>query len=139
MCVAGEGVVHQVVSAVTYVLKVREQLRFTHADHMRPRHADPTPRMTPMSGLAHHLTPHSDVTEEKWPAVKNSARTAVADKLVATDPMPPIQQPIPPVNVNCPTELAATTSQTEARSASPSAESQPLRRSTRTRKPPDRF
>ncbi|KAL1444541.1 hypothetical protein MTO96_029770 [Rhipicephalus appendiculatus] len=113
-----EGVVRQVVSAVTYVVKVREQLRFTHADHLRPRHADPTPSLNPKSGLGHPLTPHSDVTEEKSPAAGNSARTSVPDKLVVTDPTPPVQQAIPPVNVNCPTELAAPTSQTEARSAS---------------------
>ncbi|KAL1481532.1 hypothetical protein MTO96_034404 [Rhipicephalus appendiculatus] len=36
-----EGVVIQVVSAVTYMVKVRDVHRFTHADHLRPRHADP--------------------------------------------------------------------------------------------------
>ncbi|KAL1483822.1 hypothetical protein MTO96_032932 [Rhipicephalus appendiculatus] len=35
-----EGVVMQVVSAVTYMAKVRDVHRFTHADHLRPRHAD---------------------------------------------------------------------------------------------------
>ncbi|XP_042147449.1 uncharacterized protein K02A2.6-like [Ixodes scapularis] len=39
-----EGIVCQVVSAATYVVKVLNQLRFTHADHLRPRHAEPIAR-----------------------------------------------------------------------------------------------
>ncbi|KAH6945182.1 hypothetical protein HPB50_007507 [Hyalomma asiaticum] len=58
---------------------------------MRPRHADPTPTLKPMSGLGHSLTPHSDVTEEKSPAAENSARTSVPDKLAAADPTPHVQ------------------------------------------------
>lgn len=35
-----EAVVTQVVSAVTYVVKVHNQFRFVHADHLRSQHAD---------------------------------------------------------------------------------------------------
>ncbi|XP_040071394.1 uncharacterized protein K02A2.6-like [Ixodes scapularis] len=44
-CVSwGEGIVCQVVSAATYVVKVLNQLCFTHADHLRPRHTEPIVR-----------------------------------------------------------------------------------------------
>ncbi|KAL1473472.1 hypothetical protein MTO96_038643 [Rhipicephalus appendiculatus] len=42
-----EGVVIQVVSPVTYMVKVRDVHRFTHADHLRPRHADPGETLPP--------------------------------------------------------------------------------------------
>ncbi|KAH8008707.1 hypothetical protein HPB51_003354 [Rhipicephalus microplus] len=86
---------------------------------MRPRHADPTPSLNPKSGLRHPLTPHSDVAEEKSPAAGNSARTSVPDKQAPTHLTPPAEQPIPPVNVNCSTELVAPTSQTEAHNVKP--------------------
>ncbi|KAL1442302.1 hypothetical protein MTO96_046475 [Rhipicephalus appendiculatus] len=42
-----EGVVIQVVSAVTYMVKARDVHRCTHADHLRPRHTDLVKRHRP--------------------------------------------------------------------------------------------
>ncbi|XP_037567786.1 uncharacterized protein LOC119448628 [Dermacentor silvarum] len=131
-----EGVVHQVVSAVTYVVKVREQLRFTHADHLRSRHADPAARLEPMSRLENPVTQHSDMAAESTSSVPANA--------APTHPVQQAKRHIPPLNIDCPTPSTASTpltstSQPEALSAAPPAERQPLRRSTRTRNPPDRF
>lgn len=43
-----EAVVSQVVSAVTHVLKVHNQFRFVHADHLRSSHADASTRACDM-------------------------------------------------------------------------------------------
>lgn len=131
-----EGVVHQVVSAVTYVVKVREQLRFTHADHLRSRHADPAARLEPMSRLENPVTQHSDMAAESTSSVPANA--------APTHPVQQAKRHIPPLNIDCPTPSTASTpltstSQPEALLAAPPAERQPLRRSTRTRNPPDRF
>ncbi|KAL1481065.1 hypothetical protein MTO96_050506 [Rhipicephalus appendiculatus] len=95
--------------------------------------------MEPLSKLGNPLTPHSDITKNKSLAAENYARMSDPDKLAAANPTPQVQQTIPPVHVDCLTEPATSTSHTTARSALPSVEKQPLRRNTRTRKPPDRF
>nr|XP_054921419.1 uncharacterized protein LOC126519842 [Dermacentor andersoni] len=140
-----EGVVIQIVSAVTYMVKVRDQLRFTHADHLRPGHADPgeTPphaevgvKQTTPEGLpADDRTPtprqpqadQDGPSSPGTPADPDRRTTLEHDESVP----PPTQQPVPQ-------DLAE--SHVPAAPAAPNSEEQPpLRRGARVRRQPDWF
>ncbi|KAL1478713.1 hypothetical protein MTO96_034897 [Rhipicephalus appendiculatus] len=61
-----EGVVIQVVSAVTYMVKVRDVHRFTHADHLRPRHADPGETPPPCEARAKQTPTREVPPDTTW-------------------------------------------------------------------------
>ncbi|KAL1466598.1 hypothetical protein MTO96_042621 [Rhipicephalus appendiculatus] len=137
-----EAVVTQVVSAVTYVVKVHNQFRFVHADHLRSLHAGTSPKVDDVERQENRI-PLAE------PAPSNLPMYAA---LVQPVPGPPASPPVSPPHEHraaerpmppeAPTQPEGTTpiSPPATGLSSPkSPDNQALRRSTRVRKPPDRF
>lgn len=125
-----EGVVTQVVSPVTYLVKVAQVVRFTHADHIRDRFASPTSVTAPPTPEEPTL-PDVPVPRETQPMVPQVASSAVpADSQAGSQQATRTrQQPLPP-----PSSTSAPVTTPE-----PCAEAPTSRRSTRVRRPPDRY
>ncbi|XP_040355390.1 uncharacterized protein K02A2.6-like [Ixodes scapularis] len=125
-----EGVVTQVVSPVTYLVKVAQVVRFTHADHIRDRLASPTSLAAPPTPEEPTL-PDVPVPRETQPMVPQVASAAMpADSQAGSQQATRTrEQPLPP-----PSSTSAPVTTPE-----PCTEAPTSRRSTRVRRPPDRY
>lgn len=135
-----EGIVCQVVSAATYVVKVLNQLRFTHADHLRPRHAEPIARPGRTTVDDDPSIPPPTSFPAQVPSAPPSAKAptlaAPPPDAAGTTPTPDATAPAPPAD---PAREGPATPTAATPVPSTTAEKQPLRRTSRACKPPDRF
>ncbi|XP_037577044.1 uncharacterized protein LOC119459305 [Dermacentor silvarum] len=137
-----EAVVTQVVSAVTYVVKVHNQFRFVHADHLRPSHADTSTRAYDVERPEQRIGPAEPAPSTPPVPSDTDHETAALSQPV---PRPSESEPNdhaavePPTALEAPAHPEVTSPPTTVPSSPKSTDNQAPRRSTRVRKPPDRF
>lgn len=141
-----EAVLAQRVSDSTFVVKVGDHFRFVHIDHLRPRWTS-----GPKTSI------HPDVAQEAEPALSASSQqdftTNLPERETSGESMVsgPTAEQLDDVRLGDATSRKQLASQPEAEhsaaqpsnittaTAMASPEEAPLRRSNRTRRPPDRY
>ncbi|XP_049268011.1 uncharacterized protein LOC119379063 [Rhipicephalus sanguineus] len=127
-------VINTVISPVTYLVKVSQAVRFTHADHIRARHGSPDSSSCPQAQPA--PTASQDTTPTLPMACGPVAGSPLANPCAtdtATSLLPETASP------TAGTAASGSADQPGAEDAPPAAELPTLRRSARVRHAPNRY
>ncbi|KAL1466065.1 hypothetical protein MTO96_026877 [Rhipicephalus appendiculatus] len=140
-----EAVVTQVVSAVTYVVKVHNQFRFVHADHLRSLHAGTSTKVDDAERQENRIPPGEPAPSNlSMPSDTSHEPAALVQPVPGPPASPPnehraAERPMPPEAPTQPEGTTPTSPPATGLSSPKSPDNQALRRSTRVRKPPDHF